>query len=545
MASMAPCDGSRRLFSKSGKKDKVFQPPDLRQITILRKTGWHRIQDEMNGVDKEKEHLREAAKHREALHLQSKEIVKLWPDTIAGKRQKRLEAKKIREEMEEEKRKEMAAEEAKYREEERKEALTKARTQLYYQNDRVKGLNRALLHTEVLKEREAQTELKQRMKSAAKDMDKKFLEIMTTRNGEALRKEQEKAVQKKLERQTVAEDLKNQIKANEFAREQQKLEIKKDAEEIQQLQERYQREQRMESERQADQKRNLMNAHLDHLSNRALRKEQEAQKQKAEQEQMKLFISTKEHMTKLRKQREKELFSEVQQRRERILNKLTATQQEQATNEEQRIAKALAEWDARQAQLQLEEERKKSEMLKSIAAHRELLKKEKEHLDKTAEQETRDALEAKREADKIYAKKQQLKAEKMREEQRKLHDFNVAQMAERSARLQQMKDEEREFEATNAKLSAEEELKFQQYSQHIIKAAAEAKRNLIPLYKATREGAGGGHGPVFSGVRPSYLVQDSTGAQMPRYVSITTESIRKLNEAGDIHEAKKRLGFTW
>lgn len=37
----------------------------------------------MNGVDKEKERLREAAKRREALHLQSKEIVKLWPDTIA------------------------------------------------------------------------------------------------------------------------------------------------------------------------------------------------------------------------------------------------------------------------------------------------------------------------------------------------------------------------------------------------------------------------------------------------------------------------------
>uniref|UniRef100_A0A3P9N652 Cilia and flagella associated protein 210 n=1 Tax=Poecilia reticulata TaxID=8081 RepID=A0A3P9N652_POERE len=530
-------------------KNTIAHICNLRQITILRKTGWHRIQDEMNGVDKEKERLREAAKHREALHLQSKEVVKLWPDTIAGKRQKRLEAKKIREEMEEEKRKEMAAEEARYREEEQKEALTKARTQLYYQNDRVKGLNRALLHTEVLKEREAQTELKQRMKSAAKDMDKKFLEIMTTRNGEALRKEQEKAVQKKLERQTVAEDLKNQIKANEFAREQQKLEIKKDAEEIQQLQERHQREQRMESEQQADQKRNLMNAHMDHLNNRALRKEQEAQKQKAEQEQMKLFISTKEQMTKLRKQREKELFRSCKtldtQRRERILNKLTATQQEQATNEEQRIAKALAEWDARQAQLQLEEERKKSETLKSIAAHRELLKKEKEHLDKIAEQETRDALQAKREADEIYAKKQQLKAEKMREEQRKLHDFNVAQTAERSARLQQMRVEEREFEATNAKLSAEEELRFQQYSQHIIKSAAEAKRNVIPLYKATREGAGGGHGPVFSGVRPSYLVQDSTGAQMPRYVSITTESIRKLNEAGDIHEAKKRLGFTW
>lgn len=111
--------------------------------------------------------------------------------------------------------------------------------------------------------------------------------------------------------------------------------MKKDAEEIQQLQERYQWEQRTESERQANQKRNLMNAHLvnhkrqdctffasrfdslfictfcvpqDHLNNRALRKEQEAQKQKADEEQMKLFLSAKEQMTKLRKQREKELF---------------------------------------------------------------------------------------------------------------------------------------------------------------------------------------------------------------------------------------------
>lgn len=69
------------LFQQ-GKRDKVSPPPALRQITILRQTGWHRIQDEMNGVDKEKERLREAAKRREALHLQSKEIVKRWPDTI-------------------------------------------------------------------------------------------------------------------------------------------------------------------------------------------------------------------------------------------------------------------------------------------------------------------------------------------------------------------------------------------------------------------------------------------------------------------------------
>lgn len=64
--------------------------------------------------------------------------------------------------------------------------------------------------TEVLKEREAQIELKQRIKSASKDVDKEFMHISKTREDEALRREQEKAHQKKLERQAVAENLKKQ-----------------------------------------------------------------------------------------------------------------------------------------------------------------------------------------------------------------------------------------------------------------------------------------------------------------------------------------------
>lgn len=60
-------------------------------------------------------------------------------------------------------------------------------------------------------------------------------------------------------------------------------------------------------------------------------------------------------------------------RRERIMDKLTVTQQEQTDSEEQRIAKAVAERDTKQAQQQREEEEKKAAMLESIAAHREFL----------------------------------------------------------------------------------------------------------------------------------------------------------------------------
>lgn len=59
--------------------------------------------------------------------------------------------------------------------------------------------------------------------------------------------------------------------------------------------------------------------------------------------------------------------------REKIMNKLTVTQQEQTVSEEQRIAKAVAEQDAKQAQQQQEEEEKRATMLKSITAHREVM----------------------------------------------------------------------------------------------------------------------------------------------------------------------------
>ncbi len=60
-------------------------------------------------------------------------------------------------------------------------------------------------------------------------------------------------------------------------------------------------------------------------------------------------------------------------RQERIINKLIVKQQEQTVSEEQRIAKAVSERDAKQAQQQLVEKEKRANMLKSIAEHREVM----------------------------------------------------------------------------------------------------------------------------------------------------------------------------
>lgn len=49
-------------------------------------------------------------------------------------------------------------------------------------------------------------------------------------------------------------------------------------------------------------------------------------------------------------------------------------------------------------------------------------------MDKIAQQNSRDAFEAKKEADRIFNEKQQLKAEWIRDNNRKLQDFNVKLM---------------------------------------------------------------------------------------------------------------------
>lgn len=105
--------------------------------------------------------------------------------------------------------------------------------------------------------------------------------------------------------------------------------------------------------------------------------------------------------------------------------------------------------------------------------------------------------------------------------------------------------EEQELEKMHAELRAEEARQFHQYSQQVIRAAADRQRNVIPLCKAAREVFGGAFDPICSGIRAVYLAQDQTGAQMPQCVSEVTQDIKKLNQAVDIQAEKKRLGFTW
>lgn len=66
----------------------------------------------------------------------------------------------------------------------------------------------ALMLSEVLKEREAQVEMKQRIQGARQEVDKLLIDTQKQKDLEATTKEKEAEQQKKLEKQAIAEGLK-------------------------------------------------------------------------------------------------------------------------------------------------------------------------------------------------------------------------------------------------------------------------------------------------------------------------------------------------
>ncbi|XP_027020132.2 protein CFAP210 isoform X2 [Tachysurus fulvidraco] len=537
--------GSTRKVNSAEVNTKPNSPVDLRRVTVLPTSEWRRIQDSVNRVNKQHERLIAAAREREAMHLRSKEVVKTWPNTIAGQRQKKLESKKIRDDIEEEEKKQMDLEEEKFQELKRKEAIERAKTLQYYQIDRVKGFHSALLMSEVLKEREAQIELKKRKEIAYKHVDREILAMIAHKDALALQQEWQKEMERKQKCLSVAESLKQQIKKHEQAREEEIMKQRKEAEELEQFQELYKKEQTTYEQKKQEEKRNIMKTYQEHLTNKKITQAAEAEKQELEEERQNLFVKAKGKMMKLRKEKEAEMFREVQRHREALVGKLAAYHQEQTTNEEELISKAAAEALAKQDKQQREKEEKKAAMLRSIAEHREAVQKELKFKKQEEKQNAIKMLNAKKALDIIFLQKQHIKAQKMKEAAKMLQDTHVHQMAEKHTQEQLMKNQEQEFEMRNAELIAEEEKEFQKYTKDVIQKASEAQRNTSLLHKASKKGIGGGLGPVFGGVTPSYLVQDLSGVQLPSYVRSSTQGIKELNETTDIQEANKRLGFTY
>lgn len=519
---------------------------DLRQVTVLSKADWERIQQQLHRKQMEAERMQKIHEEREAIKNRSKEMVKDWGNTIKGQRQRKLEARKIREQKEEEERMQIDLEEARFQAQQRKEAIEKAKTQQYYQTDRVKSFHSALMLTEVLKEREAQLELKKLKEKANEGQDKEWLAKATREYEEGIKTDQAKAANRiKAAKDNASFQLsqvREHMKQNNQDIEQDRLE----GEELQKLAIQYHVEKdRLENIRKAE-KKQLLDENLQQIANKKTIKQLQNQQEDEEDEECRIFAAAKRKMMKLRAEKEKQIHDEKQKNLEKIREKLAAQMKQKFDDEDERIRNAVREAEEKRAKEEAEKEAKVRQMINAAAEHRNKQMKEAEQKKKEARRQELEDIRIKQAADEIFRRNEEEKVVRRHEEAKHLKDFHSQQANERKQKDVMTREEQLALDKANMELLAMEEQQFQEYANKVIDHCEKGGRNTYALKKAARAGAGGGSGPIFEGkggIRPSYMVCDKSGKQMPHYVGDTTEEVKDTIYGKA--KSKQRLGFVW
>lgn len=518
---------------------------DLRQVTVLSKADWERIHQQLYKKQIEEEKLQKMIREREERKAKSKEVVQHWGNTIAGQRQRKLEARKLREQKEEEERKQIDLEEAKYQAQQRKEAIDKAKTQQYYQTDRVKGFHSALMLTEVLKEREAQLELKRLQAQANEGKDKEWLDKARREHEEAIRLDQEQAFGRIMAAKTNQNFLKAQIREHHKNKEKMELEDNKEGEELQKLALQHKLEKEHLDVIRKDEKQQLLEDNRKQIEERAALKKLQENQEDEEDEECRVFAAAKRKMMRLRAQKEKQLHDEKQRELEAIRERLGAQLKHKMDDEDERIRDAVREAEEKRAKEESEKETKMRKILKEEAEHRHLQMKEAEQKIKDERRGELETIRIRQAADEIFRRNEEEKQARKRAENKGLSGFLLDQADQRRVKEHETKQQNLALDQANMELLAVEERQFQEYAKKVIDHCEKGGRNVYPLRKAAQPGHGGGAGPVFDdkgGIRPSYMVMDKSGKQMPHYQRDSTEETKQ-----NIHDVqtKKRLGFVW
>ncbi|XP_002739203.1 cilia- and flagella- associated protein 210-like [Saccoglossus kowalevskii] len=518
---------------------------DLRQVTVLSKTDWQRIQDQLSKSSREEQRMRAQREQELALHERSKEVVKNWSNTIAGQRLKKLEARKIREEKEEEEKVQLDIEEAKFQSEKRKIAIDKAKTQQYYQTDRVKGFHGALLLTEVLKEREAQIEFRKARERASAGKDRDIYMRYQREVEMGILEDQAKARTAMEERRKCKEFQLHQINDHLKKEDLAKLTDVREGEEIKRNTERYEAEKRRIEEIKRKEREDIMKAHLQTVKDRDLIRAAERQKEEEEEEEIRIFAAAKRKMGKLRKTKEKELWLKKQDHTNKMVELLHGQLKQKVDNEDERIIKAVGERERIEEMEDKAKEEKLHKTLQSIAEHRTTQMKLAEKQERENKRKETENLLLRVEADRIFQSQQEEKMRAAKAEAQALQGFHNKQIDENIGGIRKEQQDQLEHDQRNLELLKLEEDQFQEYAAKVITHCHKNGRNVYPLVKAAREGHGGGMGPVFEGkggIRPSYLVQDATGVELPTYQKDSTTDVKSGQNSGD---SRKRLGFVW
>ncbi|KFP71448.1 Coiled-coil domain-containing protein 173, partial [Acanthisitta chloris] len=456
---------------------------DLRQVIVLSKAEWERIQGNL-GSTREAAHILAEQKEQGEMQLGSKAAEKDSPNATLSMVQEKLRAKKLREEREEEKRKLLDLEEEQFQAAKRKEAIDRAKTYLFYQNESVKQLHSALVLTEVLKERDAQVEFK-KLKSV---VTKKKEEEEERELKEYTLREQKKAHQDYLNQQALRKYQLEQIKEHKHQADLAKLETKREGEEMQRLNQLYQLETQRKMEKEQEEKRECWRQYHEYVTDQKIIKAIEEQKQMEEDDRIKAHFKAQETIAKMVKKKEAEMRRLTQERQDKIVSRLAAQMSETLRREDDRIARDIAKVQAEEDKKLKEKEAKVKAAIESIAEHRATVMKMKAEKEREEKEECVKQLHMLMENDRMYQEMEKAKKHRQHGASMEVQKVQMQQMAEKQAKQQQKKQADLDYHTQREAIALSKEREFQSYAKQVIESESKTTHHLYPLLKALRDG---------------------------------------------------------
>jgi len=519
---------------------------DVRKVTVLPRDTWNRITSRLDSKTVTEKQTESRIAERKRLHEKSKTVVKNWSNTIEGQRQRKLAARAERMDNEELEQQKIDKEEAKFQQAKRKEAIDQAKTLQYYETDRVKNFHKAMLLSEVLKERDAQVEQKKQHK--VMQGKREVLFTQANEKNYAMQANREEKMKEKSKKQTleVAGYQKQQRKAkneeikNEIIQDigQGKAYRKADEEYMVWLLEKHARERQ--------EKKNVNKQIVNQIAQKKRLQELDMAQSKAEDEEIMLFEKAKSELQKSRKHREWQIFEDRQKVSLKIKDNIESKNEADLDMEDSNIAKAVAEKDLADSKLNAAKSNARRQAIQDIKDHR--MDEAKRLLDERefSRKKNEEDLKTRVKIDNDYLESEKSKWANKKKKSQEYQKFYKDQINQRATKERIAIDNELNCDAKEKEARHLEELEFQCYAEDVISRAKQMNKNTFPLIKAAMPGDGGGHGPVDAvGSRPSFQSTDAYGVQLPTYQKGSTDAVKKYYTPNDMAHAKKRFGFVW
>ncbi|XP_043199603.1 coiled-coil domain-containing protein 173-like [Amphibalanus amphitrite] len=467
----------------------VYVPTNLpRDTALLSRDKWNSIRGHLTRQQEEearRQKLREAAQHRQTVSKQMKDD---WPNTLAKLHAKRLQDREDRLRKKEEDQLAIDAEEAKIQAVLRKQKLDAAREMLFHNEERVRNLDGALLLSEVLKERDEQVALKAEMKKREDERERQWQKHL---HFDWARQAEIEAQQQRDRRAAMQRSNAKEIEVAFAVKEEAKKKELEYAEQVREATRQYEHELQLEKEEEYEKRQQMKKEANEYArTQRAF----ELLKQKREEEEnaeTRIYSLGKLEMARQIKQTRDEILDRSRRRSEVACALLERQLMAKQSDEDARIAAAVAEKRAKDDALEAEKAAARADMVETIRQHRS--------------------------AELRRHREQQEEADRQRHQERRLQDERTAAMASElrdrhrdliDQRARNRRDWREQVDETEAKRLVEkeeeyaevralkctqrkEQKQFDEYVRSELERLEKGGRNTFPLRVAARASAPG------------------------------------------------------